>query len=215
MTLDGKIATKSGKSKWITGEKSREYVHRLRSRYSAILCGIGTVLSDDPMLNGRLKKTDGSPVGKNPLRVIFDSKLRIPLESKIVKSAKKIPTLLVCTKKAFLQKKEALTAAGAEVLELSESKEGGIDFCELLKVLGSRGIDSLFIEGGAEINFSALKAGIVNRMYVFLAPKIFGGNAKSPVSGSGIESPEEAFNFKLASVTQFEGDILLEYEKLN
>lgn len=208
MTADGKIATKTGASKWITGEAARAYVHELRSRYAAILCGIGTVLADDPMLNCRMEG------GNNPLRIICDSNLRIPLESKIVKSAKEIPAIIVCDDKADFAKRNSLEQAGLEVLTLPSGKTGKIDLSELMKVLGKRKIDSVLIEGGGEINFSALKAGIVNKIYAFIAPKLFGGSeAKSPVAGEGIAGVEEAFKFGLSKISRLGDDILLEYEK--
>ena len=208
MTADGKIATKTGASKWITGEASRTYVHKLRNRYAAILCGIGTVLADDPMLNCRIEG------GNNPLRVICDSKLRIPLDCKIVKTAKEIPTIVVCDDKADFAKRSYLEQAGLEVLCLPCGNAGKIDLSTIMRILGERKIDSVLIEGGGEINFSALSAGIVNKIYAFIAPKLFGGAAaKSPVAGEGIASVEEAFAFKLTKIRQFEDDLLIEYEK--
>lgn len=208
MTADGKIATKTGASKWITGEAARSYVHELRSRYAAILCGIGTVLADDPMLNCRLEG------GHNPLRIICDSHLRIPLDCKIVQSAKEIPTIIVCDDEADFAKRNSLEQAGLEVLTLSSGKTGKIDLSELMKVLGERKIDSVLIEGGGQINFSALEAGIVNKIYAFIAPKLFGGSAaKSPVAGEGIAGVEEAFKFGLSKISRLGDDILLEYEK--
>ena len=207
MTADGKIATKTGASKWISGEAARAYVHELRSRYAAILCGIGTVLADDPMLNCRMEG------GNNPLRIICDSNLRIPLESKIVKSAKEIPAIIVCDDKADFAKRNSLDQAGLEVLTLPSGKTGKIDLSELMKVLGERKIDSVLIEGGGQINFSALEAGIVNKIYAFIAPKLFGGSAaKSPVAGEGIAGVEDAFSFKISEIRRFAEDILIEYE---
>lgn len=206
MTLDGKIATKSGKSKWITGEESREFVQKLRNRYAGIMCGSGTILADDPMLNCRI------PGGTNPLRIICDSKLRIPLESQIVKTAAQIPTLIACVKPDG-EKKARLEAAGAEVLELNDDGKNHIDLKQLMEILGERKIDSVLIEGGGELNYSALESGIVQHIFAFCAPKIFGGTAKSPVAGSGIDSPSEAFTFSLSAIHQFRNDILLEYDK--
>lgn len=213
MTADGKIATKTGASKWITGEAARAYVHELRSRYAAILCGIGTVLADDPMLNCRMEG------GHNPLRIICDSHLRIPLDCKIVQSAKEIPTIVACLEGALTgegasQKVAALKSAGVEVLPLPAGPEGNLDLAALIRTLGERKIDSLLIEGGAEINFSVLSTGLVNRIYTFIAPKLFGGSAaKGPVAGAGIEGVEEAFTFKTAKIRHFGDDILIEYEK--
>ena len=230
MTLDGKIACKMGESKWISNEKSREYVHALRNCYSGILAGIGTVLKDDPMLNCRLKNESGEPCGRNPVRIILDSNLRIPLESKIVKTAREIRTIVACasgllrpdrnnetgstvtaTKQSFLTKKAALEDAGVEVLEVPG--ETRVDFHELMRLLAEQKIDSVLVEGGGEIQYSALKSGCVNKIYAFVAPKIFGGTAKSPVGGEGVNLPNEAFKFHLEKTTRFDDDILLEYGK--
>lgn len=212
MTMDGKIACKTGESKWITNEKSRLYVQKLRNKYSGILCGIGTVLKDDPMLNCRIKN------GTNPLRIICDSNLRIPLESKIVKTSKEIKTLIVgveSTEKSFLEKKELLESFGSEVFLTKPDKNKKVNFTELLNELGKRKIDSVLVEGGAEINYSLLSENLVDCVYAFVAPKSFGGNAKSPVSGEGVENPSKAFNFILKETKKIENDILLKYEKQN
>lgn len=205
-TLDGKIATKSGKSKWISSEESRNFVHKLRNRYAAIMCGSGTLLADDPLLTCRL------PEGRNPIRIICDTELKIPLESQIVKSAKEIPTIVACVNPPEA-KKAQLEEKGLEVLILSADRKGKANLKELVKVLGSRQIDSILVEGGGELNYSCLESGIVQHIYAFIAPKIFGGKAKSPVSGDGVDSPDQAFNFKMDSVKQIGQDLLVEYNK--
>lgn len=204
MTMDGKIATKTGASKWITGEKSLSFVHQLRNRYAAILCGIGTVLADDPMLTCRCEG------GCNPLRIVMDNELRIPLDSNLVKSAGEVP-LVVCSGKkledGMEEKASALKKIGVEVLFLP-------DMTSLMRELGARNIDSVLIEGGGEVNYSAIQEGLVNKIYAFVAPKIFGGrNIKTPVSGIGVELPSEAFKFKILNTSLFDGDVLLEYGK--
>lgn len=225
MTLDGKIATKSGESKWITNEKSREFVHVLRNRYSAIMAGIGTVLADDPMLNCRLKNKNGESAGRNPVRVICDSNLKIPLESKIVKTAREIPTIVACAKSGrsgeekviFDEKKSMLQNSGVEVIETASAENSGaqVDLKELMKILGEKKIDGVLVEGGAELNYGILKAGIADKIYAFVAPKIFGGPAKSPVAGEGVSLPGEAFGFKLEKISQFDDDVLLEMAAYN
>lgn len=216
MTLDGKIATKSGESKWISNEKSRNFVHTLRNRYSGIMAGIGTVLADDPMLNCRLENEKGEMIGRNPLRIICDSKLRIPLNSKIVNSAGEIKTLVACAsselrseseKITFEEKKRQLEGAGVEVIETGRNLQ------ELMRILGEKKIDSVLVEGGSEIHFAALESGIVSKIYAFVAPKIFGGISKSPVGGEGVSHVCDAFNFTLEKITQIEDDVLLEYIK--
>ena len=209
MTADGRIATVTGASKWITGEAARNHVHRLRNRYASILVGINTVLRDDPLLNCRI------PGGVNPLRIVLDSALRIPLSSHLVQSAKEIPLMVVCSDskiKGAADKKKALEAAGAEVLPL-DSPDGRPVFKALVAELGKRSIDSLLIEGGSQVHYSALKAGIVSHIYSYVAPKIFGGtSAPGPVGGYGADAVSDAFGLHLAGIQQLGEDILIEYE---
>lgn len=231
MTLDGKIATKTGESKWITNEKSREFVHVLRNRYAGILAGIGTVLADDPMLNCRLKNEKGEMTGQSPVRIICDSTLRIPLESKIVQTAREIPVIVACVspdfsikngagllhhavlRNNFYAKKAELEKAGVEVIEIpagTQNPKSQINLVELMKILGEKKIDSVLIEGGGEVNYSALESKIVKKIYAFIAPKIFGGTAKSPVSGEGVNLPSQSFGFAVENITRFDDDIMLE-----
>lgn len=216
MTMDGKIATKTGESKWISGEKSREHAHSLRNKYTCIMAGIGTVLADDPMLNCRIAG------GRNPVRVICDSSLKIPLESNIVKTAKDIPTIVACTRIATVDSKEnadintstradkiaALQKAGIEVFTTDGDK---VDLKALMAHLAGKKLDSVLIEGGGEINFSALNAGIVNKVYAYIAPQCFGGSAKSPVGGTGIEKICDSFKFKVTDTKMIDGDVLVEF----
>lgn len=211
MTLDGKIATRTGASKWITGEAARNHVHQLRSRYAGILAGIGTVLADDPMLNCRI---DGA---HQPLRIILDSHLRIPMGSRLVRSAKEYPLLVVCNESAREREEGAsriqkLEEAGAKVWTLPE-KNGHPDLNVLMQRLGEEKIDSVLIEGGGTVNEAALKAHIVHHVYAYIAPKIFGGeDAKTPVEGSGIRLPQECAKLRLAKITVLLNDMLLEYD---
>ncbi len=205
MTADGRIATVTGQSEWITGDVARNHVHKLRNRYASILVGINTVLADNPMLNCRL------PGGVNPLRIVLDSSLRIPMECQLVQSAREIPLMVVCGD-APEAKRKALEKLGAEVLSLPGA-DGRPDLKALVSVLGKRGIDSLLIEGGSQVHYSALNSGIVNHIYSYVAPKIFGGQqALGPVSGSGVEQVSDAFRLKLAGTQLLGSDILIEYE---
>lgn len=206
MTLDGKIATYTGKSQWITGPAARRRVHEDRHRYSAVMVGIGTVLKDDPMLTCRLEKK------RNPLRIICDSNLRTPLDSKIVTTAAGVPTLIV-TAIDDSGLHQPYVAAGCEIMVLP-SKNDQIDLVCLMKRLGEKLIDSLYIEGGAELNWSALQAGIVNKIQAYISPKLFGGNGKTPIGGNGVEHPENAFSLSSPVVTQLEDDFLFESEVL-
>ena len=205
MTADGRIATVTGASKWITGEAAREHVQRLRNRYASILVGINTVLSDNPMLNCRL------PGGVNPLRIVLDSSLCIPLDCNLVQTAREIPLLVVCGAVSEA-KKETLEKLGAEVLSLPGA-DGRPDLAALVSELGRGGIDSLLIEGGSQVHYSALNAGIVNHIYSYVAPKIFGGQqALGPVSGAGVEQVEDAFQLCRKGTQILGDDILIEYE---
>ena len=211
MTLDGKIATRTGASKWITGEAAQNHVHQLRGRYAGILAGIGTVLADDPMLNCRI---DGA---HQPPRIILDSHLRIPMGSRLVRSAKEYPLLIVCNESTRDREEgtnriQKLEEAGAKVWTLPE-KNGHPDLNVLMQRLGEEKIDSVLIEGGGTVNEAVLKAHIVHHVYAYIAPKIFGGeDAKTPVEGSGIRLPQECANLRLAKITVLLNDMLLEYD---
>ncbi len=219
MTMDGKIATKTGASKWITGETARNAVQQMRHACMGIMVGIGTVLADDPMLNCRLEG------GRDPVRIICDSHLRIPLNSQIVRTARQYETILVCalpelpigqvTESGDLPKKAlALLEAGNTVLNVP-SQMSGVDLNLLMQILGEREIDSILLEGGGTLNESALRAGIVQEVCVFVAPKVFGGTAASPVMGKGVALPEEARQFRLKCSEQLGDDLLLTYLPVN
>lgn len=204
MTADGKIATKTGASKWITGENSRCEVQRMRHNYMAIMVGIGTVLADDPMLNVRIDDL------KSPIRVICDSRLRIPLDSQIVKTAGSYRTIVACVK-SDSEKKSLLEDRGVEVWELPD-KDGQVDLVSLMRRLGHEQIDSVLVEGGGTINDSLLRAGLGNQLEVFVAPKVFGGkDAKSPVAGIGVSEVADAAEFVLHEVRQIDSDVWLTY----
>ena len=204
-TLDGKIASYKGLSQWITNEESRRYVHSLRGEYSAILAGIGTVLADDPMLNCRLENAH------QPLRVIVDSSLRIPLDSRLCRTAREYRTLVACAA-AGKEKKAALEALGVEVAEVPGA-DGKVSLKALMSLLGERGISSVLIEGGGEINEAAFREGIVCRVCAFIAPKILGGAAsKTAVEGIGFDSPDSAAALGDPQITRFGSDILLQYD---
>lgn len=204
MTLDGKIATRTGASKWITGEIARGHVQKLRGRYAAVLAGIGTVLADDPMLNCRLEGAH------QPLRVIVDSHLRINTDSRILQSAREFPTLIVCAGEN--EAAEPIRALGAEVVSLGDGR-GRVSMKALMEYLGNRQIDSVLVEGGGEIHEACQSAGIVNHVCCYLAPKILGGkDAKSPVEGMGVADPEQAMRLTNPKITSLGEDLLLEYD---
>ncbi|MCD7768559.1 MAG: bifunctional diaminohydroxyphosphoribosylaminopyrimidine deaminase/5-amino-6-(5-phosphoribosylamino)uracil reductase RibD [Oscillospiraceae bacterium] len=204
MTMDGKIATCTGASQWITGEAARARVHQDRHRYAAIMAGVGTVLADDPMLTCRI------PGGHDPLRVICDSRLRIPPDCNIVKTAGDVPTVIAAVQ-PDKTKRTALEAAGCQVWDLPE-KDGHVSLPALMDRLGRERIDSVLLEGGGTLNWSALEGGVVQRVQAYIAPKLFGGPGKAPVGGAGVALPAQAFMLKNTTVTPLGDDFLLESE---
>lgn len=204
MTMDGKIATRTGKSQWITGENARLRVHEDRHRYSAIMVGVGTVLADNPMLTCRLEN------GRNPLRIICDTGLKTPLQAKVVTTADIAPTLIV-TDVTDANRHQPYLDAGCEIMVVPQ-KDNHIDLNSLMQRLGERQIDSLLLEGGGTLNWSALQSGIVNKVQAYIAPKLFGGNGKTPVEGLGVDSPSGAFLLSAPVITQVGDDILFESE---
>ena len=167
-TLDGRIATKTGNSQWISSEALRKYVHRLRAVNDCIMVGVGTVIADDPQLTVRYAK------GHNPLRVVVDSKLRIPVKSSVLRDNNSHLTIIATTSKAPSRKVTAVKNLGAEVLVVKKDKNGGVSLRGLLRELGKRGITSVIVEGGSEIVTSLLKANLVDKMMILTAPKIMG-----------------------------------------
>lgn len=204
MTADGKIASVSGKSKWISNEQSRLNVQKSRLQYSGIMAGVNTVLKDNPMLTCRLEN------GRNPVRIICDSHLKTPLNSNIVKTAKEVPTIIACLETA--ENSKAYEQSGIKIIQ-TPSDKGHVDLKYLMKKLGEEQIDSVLLEGGGELNFSALQSGIVNRIQAYISPKILGGKyAPSPVGGMGFDSPNSGVNLGSPEVTYFGNDILIEWE---
>ena len=214
MTADGKIATKTGASKWISCEASRRRVHEMRHACMGIMAGIGTVLADDPMMNCRIEG------GRDPLRIICDSALRIPADSAICRTAKDIPTIVACSLPELPEgfpevggeKIKTLNGLGVRVLNVPDETGEHVDLKKLTAALGAMEIDSVLIEGGGTLNESALAAGIVNEVRAFIAPKLFGGNAKTPVSGSGVETPDEAYGLTMTAVEQVGDDLMITYK---
>ena len=202
MTLDGKIATKTGASKWITGEAARAEVQHMRHRYMGIMAGIGTVLADDPMLNVRVEGW------KSPIRILCDSGLRIPLDGQIVKSAGKYRTIVAYADSENTEaKRKRLHEMGVETI-CCPDENNQVDLKKQMKYLVEEGIDSILLEGGGTLNDSALRAGIVQEVQAFIAQKLFGGmNSKTPVEGIGVRFPSEAVKLKCTDICQIGEDI--------
>lgn len=207
MTADGKIACHTGASRWITGEVARHHVHQLRNKYAAIMVGTGTVLADDPELTCRIEN------GNNPVRIVCDTQLRTPLSAKLVVTAKEVPTIIAtCCQEESRYK--PYQEAGCQVWVVP-AKNGGVDLQALVHRLGQEKIDSVLVEGGGQLNWSLLQAGLVQRVYTYIAPKIFGGAAaKSPVGGIGVDNPQQAFQMRVVATQQLGEDFLLEQEVL-
>ncbi len=200
MTLDGKICTSSGDSRWVSGEKSRLRVHEMRNEFMAIMCGIGTVLADDPMLNTRL---EGRSDTRNPIRIVADRRLRLPLDCHLATTAKDIPTVVAHSEGVDESKKEALQAMGVRTWECNSLKS-------LLEKMHGEGIDGMILEGGGTLNEAFIREGLVDEVFAFIAPKIVGGSkAKTPVEGEGILRMADAVKLKDVKIERLEDDILI------
>ncbi|MDF2879322.1 MAG: riboflavin biosynthesis protein RibD [Clostridia bacterium] len=206
MTLDGKTATQSGDSKWITSEGARAYVHQVRHRVAGIMVGIGTIIQDDPLLNTRLEEGGGS----DPIRIIADSHAKIPLESKVLNISSKAQTIIVTTEFAEKEKLKKLKDKGAEII-VTPLINKGVDLKYLMKKLGERKIDSVLLEGGSTLNYSALEARIIDKINIFIAPKLIGGReAKTPIGGVGKMLMKDAVSVKDINIRSFEPDMMIE-----
>lgn len=202
MTLDGKIATVTGASKWITGEAARVQVHQLRKECMGIMVGSGTVFADDPVLNCRIAE------GKNPVRIICDTSLRTPLDATVIATSGAQRTILA-TGCGDEKRQKKYLEMGCEILQIPREGEH-LNLKILMEELGKKNIDSILLEGGSTLNWSALSAGLVNEVRAYIAPKIFGGaGAKSPVAGGGALLPEEAIQLGEMQVQHIGEDILV------
>lgn len=202
LTLDGKIASHTGASQWIAGAEARTRVHMYRDVNDAILVGIGTVLADNPSLTTRLPDR----TGHNPLRVVLDSEARTPMDAKLVTDGA-APTLIAVSERADQRRVNLLRACGAEVVTLGAER---VDIAALLDCLGEREITSLFVEGGATVNWSFLAGGYVDKVHAFIAPMLMGGEtAKTPIGGTGFDSPQTALHLADVTVEQIGADILV------
>ncbi len=206
-TLDGRIATRSGASRWVTAEASRRYVHRLRHAVDGILVGVETVRRDDPSLTTRLE--DGS--GKDPVRIILDTRLSIPEDAKVLRVESKSVTIIVSGENAPTARRDALLRRGAQVMTAPLAADGRIDLGALMRRLGQMRMTSLLIEGGARVLASALAAGVADKINFFYAPKLLGGDDGVPICrGPGPEGMDGCIPVKDLSVHRFGPDVMLE-----
>jgi diaminohydroxyphosphoribosylaminopyrimidine deaminase/5-amino-6-(5-phosphoribosylamino)uracil reductase len=202
MTLDGRIATRSGDSRWISGEASRALAHDLRASSDAILVGIGTVLRDDPQLTAR------GQAARQPARIVVDSTLRTPLGARVL-AQDGTPVIVAATSRAPLSARQALEARGAEVL-VADGPDGRVDLKAVLKTLGRRSITSVLVEGGGTIHGACVSSGLVDKVLVFVGPLIVGGPAPGPVAGAGVAVLAQAWRLAETTVRQVGEDVLVE-----
>lgn len=239
MTLDGKIATKTGDSRWISSEPSRQYVHALRRTYDAIMIGSGTALSDDPLLTPRLDRHSVTlTVKKNPLRIVVDGSLKLPPTLRLFQD-RSAPTLVITREDASMDAMHSLRRLGVDILTVPSSdvlsnetkwiveatadvdhqaqdqqhqhdQNRNVNLQQALKLLSDRGVQSVLVEGGGNLNASLLQEGLVDEMLLFIAPKVIGGvAAKTPVEGSGLAQMGAAYPFEIMAVQRLGEDILI------
>ncbi len=208
MSLDGKIATASGESQWITSEASRHRGHEIRDAVDAILVGRGTVESDNPTLTTRLQNRQG----QDAIRIVMDSHARTPTDARIFNAESSAGIIVAVTSAAPIENIKALEASGAEVITVPDAHGNRVCFKGLMEILGKREITSILIEGGGEINASAVAAGIVDKVMCFVAPIIIGGrNAPGPIGGEGVTSLMDVPHLRQIRITQIPGsDFLIE-----
>lgn len=205
MSADGKIATKRGESKWLTGELARKYAHKLRHEHDAVMVGVGTILADDPQLTVRLIRGKV----KQPVRIVVDSYARTPPTAKVIRSAE-TPCIIAVTGKAPSERIESLERAGGEIWRLPADQKGRVDLVELLKRLAERNVVSVLVEGGSELAGSFIKQRLVDRVILFIAPLLIGGREAVPaVGGEGFDQLSEALHLKQVRLRRLGDDAVL------
>ena len=202
-TLDGRIATVTGNSKWISSPQSRRLAHRLRALNDAVMVGVGTILKDDPELTVRLVR------GRSPVRVILDSALRIPLEAMVLAGQEKAVTVIATTAKADEDRLSRLRSRGIEVLQVPEDDRGAVDLRQLLPMLGQRGISSVLVEGGAGVATSLLRLGLADRLVIFIAPKVMGRGIEA-VGELGVADVSQALPLSFTKTYRVGEDLVIE-----
>jgi len=202
VSLDGKIATSAGDSRWVTGENSRRLVHRLRDQVDAVLVGSGTVLADDPRLTCRLSR------GRNPWRIVLDGHLRIPLSAQLLHQRDPQKTIVVTSPRAPRKKVEAIQNFGAKVW-LFPLRDRRVPFAPLLRRLGKMGLLSVMIEGGGKVAGQALREGIIDRVLFFYAPKIIGGEGRDMIEALGVREMSRSRRIKDMEVKRVGEDLLI------
>lgn len=209
-SLDGRIATRSGESKWITGETARSWGHAIRARHDAVMVGIGTALADDPELTVRLSGLEG----RKPVRVVVDSRLRLPLTSRLVRTAARIPTWVVTQKGGTdATRARAFTDCGVELLEVAAGPQGEMPIAAVLEALAGKGLTRVMVEGGARLAASLVRAGLVDRVEWFRAGLLLGGDGLPATMPFGLTALADAPRFERVSVRQAGEDVLESYRR--
>lgn len=204
MSLDGKTATYTGDSRWVSSKESREYVHKVRSQVDAVVVGINTVLRDDPLLTCRI------PGGKNPQRIVLDSQARLPMGCKLLATLEESGVIVATTASAPTERVESLKRVGCGVVVL-KGDERGVDLVEFLKTLGQWKYTNILLEGGGSLTASFFERNLVDKVMVFVSPKIIGGaEARTPVGGKGVAHVRDCWRLKEIQLTRFSEDILVE-----
>lgn len=204
MTLDGRIAAHTGRSRWISGEAARLHGHLLRAQSDAILVGIGTAVADDPQLDVRLAGLEG----RKPVRIVADARLRLPLTSRLARSAKQQPLWILTRRDGNEERARAFRELGVEVIPTDVLTGGELDLAAAAREMGARGLTRVLVEGGGRVAASLIRAGLVDRIAVFRAGLVMGGDGMPAVAAMGVEDPSAAAHFTLQSVARIGDDIL-------
>lgn len=206
-SLDGRIATASGASRWITGEEARAYAHLLRAQYDAILVGTGTAMADDPRLDCRLPGL----TARSPVRIVLDRQLRLPVDSQLARNAASHPSWIVTSNGADQNRRAAFRAQGFELIDLATDADDLLDPAQILREVSNRGITRLLVEGGGRLAASLISAGLVDLLYWFRAPSLIGGDGREAVAALGLLTPDQAQRFTLTRTTRCGVDTLETY----
>jgi diaminohydroxyphosphoribosylaminopyrimidine deaminase/5-amino-6-(5-phosphoribosylamino)uracil reductase len=208
-TLDGRIATRTRESQWITGALARDRAHALRASHDAVMIGAGTAIGDDPLLTCRLPGLGH----RSPVRIVVDSRLRLPLTARIVAQAREVPSWILTREGGDTLRQDAFRACGVELIEVGGDDGAGVDMAEGLRQLGARGLTRVLVEGGALLAASLLRAGLVDRLAWFRAPRIIGGDGVPAVSAFGLDQLAAAPGFERIAIAEAGEDVLETYRR--
>ncbi len=209
-SLDGRIATRSGQSKWITGEPARLRAHGLRGDHDAVMVGIGAALAVDPSLDCRLPGL----AHRSPLRIVVDSRLRLPLESRLAVTAKRRPSWILTLAGGDKERRDALAESGVEIIEVAANGDGMVDLAAAARALGERGLTRVLVEGGARLNGNLLRENLADRLAWFRNPRLIGGDGLPAAAGFGVDGLGDAPAFRRLSLEVLGDDVMETYERI-